>query len=358
MSALAARLREMIAADGPLPIDRFMSIALGDPVHGYYMTRDPFGAAGDFTTAPEISQIFGELIGLWACDLWMRLNRPDPFLLVELGPGRGTMMADALRAARVVPDFLASLRVVLVETSPILRRRQQAALASAPAPVAWLEHLADAPAGPLVLLANEFFDALPIRQFVMTDEGWRERLVGLDEQGELAFGLSAAPQRNIDARAPVGAVREIGAAAAGLMREAAERVVRHAGAALVIDYGSALPAPRDTLQALGGGRAVHPLADPGESDLTSHVDFCALGQSARSAGARVFGPVRQGDFLRRLGLEARRDRLARDSGRAEQVRAAADRLVDCASASSMGTLFKAMAITAPDGPEPAGFGEA
>ncbi|HEX2727344.1 MAG TPA: SAM-dependent methyltransferase, partial [Beijerinckiaceae bacterium] len=200
MSALLDELRQVIAVEGPIPLDRYMGLCLGHPVHGYYVTRDPFGAHGDFTTAPEISQMFGELVGLWAAEVWRLMGSPRQMRLVELGPGRGTLMADLLRAARIVPGFAQAVSVHLVETSPVLRARQQDTLAASGVPVAWHDRFADVPEGPAVVIANEFFDALPISQFVRTGRGWHERLVGLDADGQLAFGLASEPRAELPAR--------------------------------------------------------------------------------------------------------------------------------------------------------------
>ncbi|MGK9168114.1 SAM-dependent methyltransferase [Inquilinus limosus] len=336
-----------------------MAEALGHPRHGYYVTRDPLGAAGDFTTAPEISQIFGELIGLWCADLWQRLGSPDPVLLVELGPGRGTLMQDALRAiGRAAPGFRAALRLTLVETSPALRAAQAARLADA-APV-WLDRLADLPDGPALVVANEFFDALPIRQWQRGRAGWHERLVGWDDAaGRLRWELSARadpglaliPEAVRDA--PEGSIAE--SCPAGLSHAAflGQRLTRQGGAALIIDYGPARSAPGDSFQAVRRHAFADPLEAPGEADLTAHVDFQALAEAATQAGAEAHGPVPQGAFLEALGLRARAAQLKTASpARAEGIESAVERL---AGPDQMGTLFKALALTAPGLGTPAGF---
>jgi NADH dehydrogenase [ubiquinone] 1 alpha subcomplex assembly factor 7 len=358
VTPLAESLARRIRAQGPLTVADFMAEALGHPEHGYYMTRDPLGRRGDFTTAPEISQVFGELIGLVCADLWERMGRPSPLLLAELGPGRGTLMADALRAARVMPGFGDALRLHLVETSPVLRRAQQRALSSW-GPV-WHDSVASLPDGPLLAIANEFLDALPIRQFVKTEGGWRERLVGLSaEHDGLAFALSgptaaAALVPGALAGAAIGSVCEVAPAALGLADALARRFAEQGGAALFVDYGYEGPACGDTLQALRRHRRHDPLAAPGEADLTAHVDFAALAATARHAGAGVHGPVAQGLFLQRLGIEARGERLlqAASPGQAADIGVALRRLIDPAE---MGTLFKVLAITGPTTPAPAGF---
>jgi len=355
-------LARRIRAHGPLTVADFMAEALGHPEYGYYTTRDPLGRAGDFTTAPEISQVFGELIGLWCADLWSRMGRPDPIVLAELGPGRGTLMRDALRAARLVPEFLAAARLYLVETSPVLRRAQAKTLRDHKP--AWHETIATLPPGPLLVIANEFFDALPIRQFVKTEAGWREKLVGLSaETDDLAFALSPGitpavalvPAALRDA--PPGSVAEIGAASLSVMDGLAERLVAAGGAALVIDYGYLGPTCGETLQAVRRHQRHDPLESPGSADLTAHVDFTALAEAAHQAGAWSWGPVPQGAFLQALGIAARLERLLRQAGpgQAADLGIAVRRLIDPAE---MGTLFKVLCIAAPGLPPPAGFPEA
>ena len=354
---LARELAARISADGPLTVADYMAECLFHPRHGYYSTREPFGRGGDFITAPEISQMFGELLGLWAADCWLRLGSPAPFILAELGPGRGTMMADALRAARIVPGFLDAARIVLVEASPRLRAAQEVALAAHS--IAWADRVEDLPAGPLILLANEFVDALPIRQFVRTPEGTAERMVGL-EAGNLAFGLrpgarlDPADERRLLA-APPGALLEICPLGQSVAAHIGARLARDGGAALLIDYGHA-GGFGDTLQALRAHAHDDPLAHPGEADITAHVDFAALAGAARKNGAGAFGPIGQGDLLNRLGLAARAERLKRNAGpeAAAAIEAAALRLAG-AHETGMGTLFKALALVHPALGAPAGF---
>jgi len=353
---LDAYLRELIATEGPIGIERFMAICLADPVHGYYMTRDPLGASGDFTTAPEISQIFGELIGLWAVQCWHGLGSPPALHLVELGPGRGTLMADALRAARLVPAFRAALHVHLVETSPVLTGLQRHTLDAAGVPLAWHARLEDVPAGPAIVIANEFFDALPIRQFVSQGGRWHERMVGL-AAGKLIFGLDGEPAPGMTMRARDGDVLEVGFAGLAVTEQLAGRLARDGGAALVIDYGHAATGFGDTLQAVKHHAFADPLADPGAADLTAHVDFAALLRQARTAGAAVHGPVPQATFLERLGARQRAAALQKGAADEETragIAAALARLTDTAP-KGMGSLFKAIALTAPGQPVPAGF---
>lgn len=351
MTALAAELTAIIAAEGPMPLSRFMALCLGHPKHGYYITRDPLGVGGDFVTAPEVSQMFGELIGLWCADVWSQMGAPASVRLVELGPGRGTLMADALRAARAVPAFRAALSVHLVETSPALRARQQAKLAAAGVALAWHDRLEDVPAGPMLLIANEFFDALPIDHYVRGAHGWHQRLVGLDDSGHLTFGLFGAPVPEALIPAPLraaadGSVVELSPIRAAVADALARRLVDQSGAALVIDYGFTQRAVGDTFQAVRSHAYADPLAAPGEADLTSHVDFAALAEVARAAGAAVFGPVAQGAFLRGVGLDLRAAQLKAKASplQVAVIDAAVSRLT---ANDQMGRLFQVLALAAP-----------
>ncbi len=359
---LADLLRRRIRLSGPISIADFMAEALGHPEHGYYITRDPLGAAGDFTTAPEVSQMFGELIGLWCAEIWRATVAPRQVRLVELGPGRGTLMADALRAARLVPDFLAAASVHLVETSPVLAEMQRRSLAGHE--VTWHGSLDEVPDGPVILIANEFFDALPIRQFERTNDGWRERMVGLAEDGE-KFILGLAPgetggevliPETVRQSAVQGEIAETCPAGLSIARTLGERIVRHGGAALVVDYGHAASAPGDTLQAVKGHEYCDPLADPGQADLTAHVDFAALARILVEAGAVAHGPATQRDFLMRLGIETRAAQLLAHATEAQatDIKAALARLI---GEKEMGYLFKAMAITSADAGAPPAFEE-
>jgi NADH dehydrogenase [ubiquinone] 1 alpha subcomplex assembly factor 7 len=352
MTPLGHLVAARIAAEGPMRLDEYMALCLGHPEHGYYTTRDPFGAGGDFTTAPEISQMFGELVGAWAAEVWSGMGRPDPVLLAELGPGRGTLMRDALRAAARLPGFAAAARPWLVETSAALRVVQAGALA-AHAP-SWAARVEELPEEPLILVANEFFDALPIRQFQRDDALWRERWV---ERAGDGLGFVWGPARadaDLDARFPLApdrALVEVSLGAEVIAAELGARLARHGGAALVIDYG-AWDGMGDTLQALRGHRPADPLADPGEVDLTTHVRFRALAEAAR--GARAHGPLGQGVFLERLGITARALALAR--GRTGATLAAVvgehRRLTH---PEEMGALFQVLALVPGDAPTPPGF---
>lgn len=354
MSSLKAEIVELIRQEGPIGIGRYMALALGHPRQGYYMKRDPFGRDGDFTTAPEISQMFGELIGLWAAHLWQAMGAPARLRLVELGPGRGTLMADMLRAARIVPGFREAVSVHLVETSPTLRERQAATLAgNAPA---WHDSVEQALSGPVILVANEFLDALPLDQFVMTPDGWRERLVGLDAASELAFGLAAGTEASLDVAAPAGATFEQPTIALDIVGQVAGHVAAAGGAALFIDYGSTRSGFGDTLQAMKRHAFVDPLAEPGEADLTVHVDFERMGQGALEAGAALHGPASQRDFLLALGLAQRAQALSLKADAAQRgaISAAFDRLTQTGE-TGMGDLFKVLALSHPGLPPLPGF---
>jgi NADH dehydrogenase [ubiquinone] 1 alpha subcomplex assembly factor 7 len=354
MTPVERRVRDRITRSGPISIAEYMAIALGDPEHGYYQTRDPLGTTGDFITAPEISQVFGELIGLWCVATWRAMGAPDPVRLVELGPGRGTLMADAIRAAQRVPEFLAAAHIHLIETSPALRRCQQDALAALRP--SWHETFGEIPEGPCLVIANEFFDALPVEQFVRTSGGWRRRGIGIDDAaGALCFVLTddgrTMPPPFEDA--PLGVPCEVRPVAEILVGDIARRIARDGGAALVIDYGHAARAPGETLQAVRQHKFADVLAHPGLADLTAHVDFVAVAEAARAAGALAHGPVAQGAFLDRLGLGVRMRRLCDAApDRADEIRAGCRRL---RHPDEMGELFKVLAITRQGSPPPAGF---
>ncbi len=350
VNPLCARLAARIRAVGPISLADYMAAAVGDPEHGYYMTRDPFGAAGDFTTAPEISQAFGELLGLWCAEVWRGLGAPDPVSFVELGPGRGVLMADALRAVgRVAPAFRSALRLHLVETSPALRQAQAERLSDA-APT-WHASLSDVPRGPALYLANEFFDALPIDQAVRAPDGWRARRVGLDDAGAFVFVRGEPVPGPADA--PLDAVHETCPIGVALAAELGRRVAEDRAVALIVDYGEQ-GVLGDSLQAVRGHRAHPVLSEPGAADLTAHVDFAALANAARAAGADVAGPIPQGDLLRALGLVERTEALLRHAApdSARSLRTGMIRLIDPAA---MGTLFKAMALSPSLSPPPPGF---
>ena len=349
---LSAMLMQRIRETGPLTVAQYMQAALSDPVHGYYATRDPFGVAGDFITAPEISQIFGELIGLWIADCWDAMGRPRRLKIVELGPGRGTLMADVMRTLRVAPAMLPE--PWLIETSPVLREAQRQRVDAR-----WADSLEDVPEGPMVLVANEFLDALPIRQFSREAGAWRERLV-TEDLSRLVWTLGDAVAQDETglptavADAPDGSIAETSPDSLALMRTVAARLARDGGAALFIDYGTTTSRPGDSLQAVRGHQYRDALDTPGEMDLTAHVDFAALADAARSAGAIVHGPVPQSLFLDALGAFTRAQVLKHGATPAQsrEIDLAVHRLT---APDQMGSLFKAMALTDPSMPPPAGF---
>lgn len=343
------RLTRLISERGPISVAEFMEIALGDPEGGYYATRDPFGVDGDFTTAPEISQMFGELIGLWCADSWQRIGAPDEFALVELGPGRGTLMSDALRAITGLPACHAAARIHLVENSPTLRKAQQAALRGQD--VTWHDALPTLDGLPAIFVANEFLDALPVRQFVKTDDGWRERLVDHDpEADKLTFSPTGAsvPEGPNAARlladAADGDIFEESPAVVAVVGAIAAHIAAHGGTALFVDYGHRRTAVGETLQAVRRHRPIAPLDAPGTSDVTAHVDFQRVGEAASTAGVRCLGPLDQGVFLQRLGIRERAEALRQnaDERQARDLNAALTRLI---GPTEMGTLFKVMALS-------------
>lgn len=351
MTPLGRRIAARIAATGPIPLADYMSECLLDPEHGYYATRDPLGVAGDFTTAPEISQMFGELLGLSLAQAWLDQGRPTPFTLAELGPGRGTLMADLWRATGAVPGFHDAARVHLVEASATLRAVQARTLAALPNPV-WLTSVDVLPAAPLFVVANEFFDALPIRQFERTEQAWQERMVGVGPDGALIPGLAApAPQPTLDRVHPdarAGAVAELRPAAAPILTELARRIADQGGAAVIVDYGGE-GGRGDSFQAVAGHAYVDPFAAPGAADLTAHVDFADIAATARAAGTAASAVTPQGVMLERLGITARARALAHGRGQAghDSVATAHRRLTH---PEEMGSLFKGLGLTPANAP--------
>lgn len=345
-------LHQRIARDGPIGVDVFMAEALGHAEFGYYMNRDPFGRQGDFVTAPETSQMFGELLGLWCVDAWQQAGAPERALLIELGPGRGTLMADALRAMAVLPAARDAFAVHLVETSPHLRQMQRAALADHQ--VTWHDSLDDIEEGdPAFVVANEFFDALPVRQFIATASGWRERLIASDGEAFSPVLAEAQTANGLPPLAPAGRVAEISPARQAVMRSLAVRLVRDGGAALVIDFAGS----GDTLQAVRDHRHADRFDNPGDADLAAAVDFDALIKAAQSAGAPCFGPLDQGDFLKNLGIEARAATLANAANDDQRAQIVAG-LARLTNDEAMGRLYKVLAMTGDRAIAPAGIGSA
>ncbi len=357
MLPLAAQLRARIEADGPISVEAWMNACLADPLHGYYMTRDPLGRAGDFTTAPEISQMFGELLGLWAGVVWQQIGAPSKMHFVEIGPGRGTLMKDALRALRGVSGVMDAFDVHMVETSPTLTKAQQKSLKDTTCNVTWHTDLATVPQGPVIILANEFLDALPIRQYIQSDGGWYERVVTIDDD-QFAFGMGERIDDTIIPEkfktSPDGSIYEDAPIVQATVQSIAGRVVSNGGAALIVDYGYAENALGETLQALSKHAYVDPLGKPGEHDLTTHVNFADVKAHAEAAGAGVWGSIEQGAFLERLGIAARAASLLANAtmDQAQDIATARRRLVD---PDAMGRLFKAIALTPPDSAAPPAF---
>ncbi len=343
MSQLTAIIRDRIAASGPISIADYMALALSHPEHGYYIKRDPLGARGDFITAPEISQIFGEMIGLWCAQMWMQLGG-GPISIVELGPGRGSLMADVLRATKTMVGFHDSISIHMVETSPTLAHTQYMRLRDDHPRIEWVDSIDELPATKTLLIANEFFDALPIKQYVMTPEGMRERKVTWDnEKQSFEFvlgdaGLMLAKSGNA---IPADTIMEHSPASRSIMRTLATRIREQGGAGLIIDYGYLGEAHHDTLQALKA-HLFHPvLSDPGEADITAHVDFTSLMNITRDAGNSVGPLINQGAFLTRMGAQLRLEMLLRQATPEQKANliSGLERLV---SPQAMGELFKVM----------------
>lgn len=356
MSALTDILRERIAEQGPISLADYMAMALTHPEHGYYTKYDPLGVRGDFITAPEISQIFGEMIGVWCIEVWRQLGG-GPISLVELGPGRGTLMADLLRASRSVPGFHDALTIHMVEASPVLANAQYLKLRHLHPRIEWLDTVEQLPPARTILVANEFFDALPIKQFQMTDEGVRERRVGWDDDAQ-QFRFELAPPGLQLAKSgsviPSGTVMEQSPATRSVMRHLSQHLATHGGAALIIDYGYLGEAHHDTLQAVKN-HTFHPvLKEPGEADITAHVDFPSLADIASDAGLVVSGPAGQGEFLVRMGAEVRARMLLNQAApeQKEPLMSGLKRLID---PHAMGDLFKVLGVVSDARVEMPGF---
>ncbi len=358
-SVLADRIARRIRAEGPLSVAAYMAMALHDPDLGYYATRRPLGGAGDFVTAPEISQVFGELIGLWCAVLREEIGRPDPVIIAELGPGSGVLAADLLRAAAAVPEFRRAIRLYLIETSPMLREEQRRRLACAEP--TWLGRADELPEGPALIVANEFLDALPIRQLVRGQSHWAERVVALDRADRLIFAngpenpaLSLLVPQALRGSAEPGAVFELCPSALALGAALGQRLRCCPGAALLIDYGHSPSRLGASLRALAHHRPADPLAAPGSADLSAHVDFAAFADTVGATGADPYGPVPQGRFLAALGASARLVALSRRASASErrQLESGVERLL---APDQMGDLFKAMVLVSPRLPTPFGF---
>ena len=351
---LGRLIARRIALTGPISMADFMGEALGHPRLGYYRRAAALGAAGDFVTAPEISQMFGELIGAWLAERWQAIGCPNPVRLIELGPGRGTLMADALRATRAIPGFHIAIDLHLVETNATLRAAQRDALAAVTP--TWHERFDEVPEGASLIVANEFFDALPVRQFMRMPAGWTERMVGVADDGEtlrLALAPGATPFAAFLPDAAPGAEAEISEAGLALAAAIGARLRTDTGWALIVDYGRDGGGHGTSLQAVRGHRGANILDRPGETDLSAHVDFFAL---AAATGARTFGPTGQGDFLRRLGIVHRAETLKSRASPEQRlsIDAALMRLI---APDQMGTLFHVLAVGDDRSAAPAGFSD-
>ncbi|MDX3926871.1 MAG: class I SAM-dependent methyltransferase [Shinella sp.] len=348
---LAGKIKALIRVNGPISVTDYFSLCLADPEHGYYKTRNPFGRAGDFVTAPEVSQLFGEMLGVFMVHAWQAHGGPKGVRLAEIGPGRGTMMADMLRViARLAPDLYDDATVHLIETSEKLRGLQRKTLGTHAAKAAWHESFEELPDGFTLLAANELFDAIPIRQFVKTASGFRERMVGLDARDELTFsvgvaGIDPALLPGGHRTCAEGTIFEIAPAREAVMETIAYRLLRQGGTALIVDYGHLVTGFGDTLQAVLRHSFDPPLAHPGEADLTSHVDFEQLARTAAEAGLHVHGTMHQGDFLLALGLGERASALGRgkDAATQQSILSDVDRLAG-SGVEKMGDLFKVLAV--------------
>ena len=351
-SPLEQEIRRLIGVAGPMPIAEYMRLCQSHPQYGYYTNRDPLGARGDFITAPEISQMFGELVGLWLAAVWREMGAPENVRLIELGPGRATMLIDALRAAKTVPGFYAAIVLHLVEINPALQKIQERRLDPLGVPMLWHAALEDVPPGPALIVANEFIDALPVHQAVKHADGWHERVVTIGPDGALTIDIARDPLPYFDStlprglrRSPDGSIYEWRADTTALQ---IGRRVRENGAALIIDYGHAWYGLGETLQAVSDHAYTDPLSSPGEVDLTAHVDFEALALSAESMGGRAHGPVAQRDWLRRLGIDQRAAALKAHApyDKAIEIDQALSRLT-ASGAKGMGELCKILAIADP-----------
>lgn len=354
MTTLSTLLQKKLHDSGAISVAEYMALCLSHPEYGYYITRDPLGKEGDFTTAPEISQLFGELIGAWLATQWLALGSPSRCALVELGPGRGTLMQDALRVTRTIPGFHAALSVHLIETSPPLRAKQHATLADWHLPKTWHDSVDTIADLPLLLIANEFFDALPVQQYVWQDNAWYERMVSRDEEGRLVFCHTQTavthqlPLQNASESLPLqDDIFEYSPLSHSILTQLATHMRSHGGAGLIIDYGYSEPAFGDTLQAVKAHSYCSPLEASGEADLTAHVNFHALANTAKKAGCVAHGIVEQGVFLKRLGAELRAIQLCKNAAPTQQetILQGLERLV---SPEQMGALFKVLAITSPE----------
>ncbi len=358
---LEQKIKKLIRERGTISVHHYMQLALADPEFGYYTQKMPIGMQGDFITAPEISQMFGELIGTWFIAGWQSIDHPQDFTLAELGPGKGTLMKDLLRVTNKLPSFMQAADVHMVEINPELKEQQRLSLAPYDIDISWYDSLLPLPEKPLMLIANEFFDALPIHQLQLTDNGWRERMITLDNNGELCFSLSetetphcalAPTQQNIES----GAIYEISPEAIAVTQQIAQHINRFGGIALFIDYGYYTQNYVDTLQSVKNHQYHHVLETPGHADLTMLVDFEKLAQTAQAENTKVFYNTTQGDFLRNMGIDIRLSMLCKMASLEQQDQLKKD-VYRLTSPEEMGTLFKCMAISSSSTPPLFGFND-
>jgi NADH dehydrogenase [ubiquinone] 1 alpha subcomplex assembly factor 7 len=344
---LARLIAEGIQQNGPISVAEYMDLALSHPEHGYYISKNPFGAAGDFVTAPEISQMFGEMIGAWLVDIWLQLGRPAEVRLVELGPGRGTLAADIMRTITAWPDFKSAVKLHLVETSRKLREIQKGALKNYS--IEWHDHFGEVPDGICLVIANEFFDALPIHQFTSVEGEWKERYIGYNGEKNIFYFV------NEEGTSIESGIFELSPASLSILEDISDRIASQNGAALIIDYGHTAPGAGDTFQAVSKHQYSDPLENPGEKDLTAHVDFGTF-KTVAEQKVSVTGPVTQGQFLIAMGIEARAQKLSENANDKQRQKIMSD-IIRLVAPQEMGRLFKVMALTAKDAIiEPAGFG--
>ena len=358
---LEKRLINTITNDGPISIEQYMNACLANPEYGYYMGKDPFGRGGDFITAPEISQMFGEAIGVWFATAWQMMGKPETVNLIELGPGRGTLMADIIRASAVLPEFAKAVSIHLVDISPALRQIQGQTFKNTPVDISWHQRFEQVPAGPSLIIANEFFDALPIRQYVLAADGWHERLVGVTD-GKLAYtyGSEVLPQSEIPTwakDAQQGDFIELSPQRDAVAKQIGSFIAKNGGAGLFIDYGHVKSAPGDTFQGVYKHKFIDCLFRPGKIDLTSHVDFEQLANSFEAGGAKAHNLRTQGQFLIAMGLREREAILKKKAPARTRINLGkqADRLVN---EKQMGVLFKVLAVTDKSLGTPHPFGDA
>ncbi|MGY8985602.1 MAG: class I SAM-dependent methyltransferase [Sphingomonadales bacterium] len=359
MTVLTDHLIKTIKADGPISFARYMAECLANPKYGYYMTRDPFGKAGDFITSPEVTQMFGEMVGLWIVDCWQKMSYPPYFNLVELGPGRGTLMTDILSIMNSHPDTKEAVQIHLVEISPTLKEIQRKNLEKMNVTATWYDRFMDVPEGPTVIIANEFFDTLPHHQFIKMTDGWAEHSIAVDNNKLKSIMGPPTPafsllNKKIVTNAKEGDILEVCPPALYMMGDVANRLKSFGGAALIIDYGYTKPGAGDTIQAIKGHNYQSVLENPGETDITAHINFMALQEALAESEIDLHGPVTQCDFLKNLGIDYRAEQIIKANGPdvTSKVQRSLKKLID---KKEMGELFKVLGVSYGLYGEPPGF---